>query len=161
MLQIQSLDPLRSIHGPEGGHVDVGEAGGLALVHDAPDPIHQPEPRRYAPTDQLRRSTVDLEELEAVRRVLADAESALAIPRLEISLPEIGRLENVAVGVDAAVVAQARELPRHGADRTAHPIRKQGMAGDSDEAGLPTAWPWACDRCCEERTPRLADCDTI
>ena len=52
-----------------------------------------------------RRAATDLERFEA-GVVAHDAQRAVAELRLEVGLPQVGRLEDVAVGVDGAVEPQ-------------------------------------------------------
>jgi hypothetical protein len=60
-----------------------------------------------------RRGVVDLEILEAVV-AHADAHRAVHVLLLQVGLPEVGRLEDVAVGINGAGEGKALDLVGHG-----------------------------------------------
>src|SRR5438045_55287 len=70
---------------------------------------HRGEGRREAAPRHLRPLAIDLQLVEAVL-VLYDPQRPVAELRLDVLLPEVGGLEDVAVGVDGAVPGQAVRL---------------------------------------------------
>ena len=66
---------------------------------------HRAERRREAPRAHLRPLPADLELLEPVL-VEHDAQGAVAELGIDVALPQVGRLEDVPVGVDRTLVAQ-------------------------------------------------------
>ena len=111
---------------------DLGIAGHLGEVHAA----HRGERRRHAPARHHRALAVDLELVEAAV-VLGYPQGAVAVLRLEVALPQVGGLEDVAVGIDGAVVGQ----PMGVMQRLVH----QGQP-HSDPTPLSTSLPrWRAD----------------
>src|SRR5439155_2071321 len=106
VLAIEPLEALARIHGAEGRALHVGV---IARRRDLGDRTpHRADHAEHAAADDLRRRAVDLEVLDAVG-VGPQAQRALSVAGLEVTLPEIGRLENVSVGVDAAGVRKSAD----------------------------------------------------
>jgi len=70
---------------------------------------HRPERGRKALTAHDRGTTTDLEGFE-VGVVAHDAQRAVTELRLEVGLPQVRRLEDVAVGVDGTVERESLRL---------------------------------------------------
>ena len=109
VLAVEPLEALLGVPGAEARVVEVLEAGRRAgRGRDVADQVHRAEARGQVLADHLRGLAGDLEVLEAVRP-LAHAERAVAPARLQVAVPQVRRLEDVAVGVDRAIVRQAVE----------------------------------------------------
>ena len=78
-----------------------GRSGRVELHRPEVGVAHRAERRREAPPAHLRALAADLELLEAVL-VAHEPQRPVAVLRLEVGLPQVGRLEDVAVGVDRA-----------------------------------------------------------
>ena len=94
---------------PQARVVEIGEAGALARRRgNLADQVHRAEAGGQVPPHHLGGLAVDLQVLEAVW-ILAHAEGMVAVGGLEVAVPQVGRLEDVPVRVDRAVVGKAVE----------------------------------------------------
>src|SRR5439155_4923117 len=100
VLPIESLEALACVPRPEPRVVEIPEPGAYPARwrRDAPDQVHRAESLRQVPPHHLGGSPRDLEVLASFG-VAADTHGPVAEARLETVVPQVGRLEHVAVGV--------------------------------------------------------------
>ena len=103
-LGVQHLQPLVRVHAPVRRLADVG-AFGIEPHRMQVRIAHRSERGRKALTAHDRRTATDLERFE-VGVVAHDAQRAVTELRLEVGLPQVRRLEDVAVGVDGTAEPQ-------------------------------------------------------
>jgi len=120
-LGVEQLEPLGRIAGA------VGHVGGVGLVGMRREGLevllsHAAERGRIAAPRALARPPTDLEILQPVL-VALHPERAIAMPGLDVMLPQAGVLEHMAVGIDGAAVLQAMDATRieHGPHQRSSP----------------------------------------
>src|SRR5262245_26287237 len=159
---IEELQALLHVHGAERGASEIrllrcGTDAAHLLGRDLPahralaelarlvDPLAHPTERaELARASDRGRPAVDEEVLEAVLAD-ADAERSIAIRRLQVGLPQIGRLEDVAIAVDNERVGRhGFALPKNGSSGWSAGVHLSPMR---DRSGASTSSP-------SGRTPR-------
>jgi len=108
VLGVEPLEPLLHVHRAVRRTGEIGPLGAGAHVFDVHLP-HRAERSGEAAAREQRRAAADLQILETLV-VDPDAQRAVAVRGLQVALPQVGRLEDVPVGVDRSVVADAVDV---------------------------------------------------